>query len=378
MRVLVVTVVHDPQDARIRHRQMRSLLDVGHDVTFAAPFRAYDRSPPDGVRGVDLPRAVGRRRLAALRAARTVLRRERDRHDLVLLHDPELLLALPGVRGLPPVVWDVHEDTAAAVEMKQWVPRPLRHSASWAVLRAERLAERHVHLTLAEYGYVDRFAREHPVVPNTVPVPVAEPPAPGRERVVYLGRITLERGGLDMIALARALPPGVRLELVGPADPDVRPAIEAAAAAGDLRWHGFVPNDVALGVLQEAAVGLSLLHDQPNYAHSRGTKLMEYMANGVPVVTTPNPAAAELVERYDAGLVVPFNDPDAVVAAVRRLVEDDGLRESLGRGGRTAAVADLDWRVAGAAFVAQLERWATPPPHPTSPPTPHPTPHLPH
>jgi len=361
VRVLVVTVVHDPQDARIRHRQMRSLLDAGHAVTFAAPFSAYDRTPPDGVRGIDLPRAMGRRRLAALRAARATLRRERGRQDLVLLHDPELLLAVPGVRGLPTVVWDVHEDTAAAIAMKHWIPEVLRRSASWSVTATERLAERHLRLTLAEDGYVQRFHRRHPVVPNTVPVPVAAPPPPGRDRVVYLGRITRERGALDMVALARSLPPGVRLELVGPADADVRPAIEEAAASGALRWHGFVPNDVALGILQGAAVGLSLLHDQPNYAHSRGTKLMEYMANGVPVVTTPNPAAAELIERYDAGLVVPFADPDAVAAAVRRLVEEDELRESLGRNGRAAAVADLDWRVAGAAFVAQLERWAVRP-----------------
>ena len=76
MRVLVVTVVHDPQDARIRHRELRSIQDTGHDVTFAAPFTAYGRTAPDGVTMIDLPRAVGRRRLAAVRAARAVIRRE--------------------------------------------------------------------------------------------------------------------------------------------------------------------------------------------------------------------------------------------------------------------------------------------------------------
>lgn len=358
MRVLVVTVVHDPQDARIRHREMRSLLDAGHTVTFAAPFTAYGRTAPEGVRAVDLPRAVGRRRAAALVAARSALHRERGRHDIVLLHDPELLVVLPTLRGTPPVVWDVHEDTAAAISMKQWVPGPLRRAASWAVLRAEALAERHLHLILAEYGYDQRFARRHPVVPNTVPVPDADPPPPGDDRVVYLGRITRQRGGLEMVALAHSLPAGVRLELVGPADPDVRAAVQAAADAKVLRWHGFVPNDVALGLLQGAAAGLSLLHDEPNYAHSRFTKLMEYMANGVPVVTTANPAAAEMVREYDAGLVVPFDDPAAVVAAVRRLVADRDLRERLGRNGRAAAVAHLDWRVSSVAFVAQLERWA--------------------
>lgn len=358
MRVLVVTVVHDPQDARIRHRQMRSLLEAGHEVTFAAPFGAYGRTAPDGVRPVELPRAVGRRRAGAVLAARRMLRREGPRHDLVLLHDPELLLTLPGTRGLPPVVWDVHEDTAAAVSMKQWVPAPLRRGAAWAVLRVEALAERHLHLTLAEYGYDARFARRHPVVPNTVPVPEADPPPPGADRVVYLGRITRQRGGLEMVELARRLPPGVRLELVGPADADVRAAVQAAADSGLLRWHGFVPNDVALGLLQGATAGLSLLHDEPNYAHSRFTKLMEYMANGVPVVTTANPAAAQMVRDYDAGLVVPFDDPAAVAAAVQRLVDDRDLRERLGRNGRAAAVAHLDWQVSSVAFVNQLQEWA--------------------
>jgi len=358
VRVLVVTVVHDPQDARIRHRQMRSLLDAGHDVTFAAPFTAYGRTAPEGVRAIDLPRAVGRRRLAAVLAARQMIRRERGRHDIVLLHDPELLLTLPGARGLPPVVWDVHEDTAAAVNMKQWIPKPLRQMASRAVLGVERLAERHLHLMLAEYGYDARFARRHPVVPNTVPVPADDPPPPGDDRVVYLGRITRQRGGLEMVALAGALPPGVRLELVGPADPDVRSAVQGAADADLLRWHGFVPNDVALGLLRGAAVGLSLLHDEPNYAHSRFTKLMEYMANGVPVVTTANPAAAQMVREYDAGLVMPFDDPAAVADAVRTLVEDRALRERLGRNGRRAAVANLDWKVSADKFVRQLEAWA--------------------
>lgn len=358
MRVLVVTVVHDPQDARIRHRQMRSLLDAGHRVTFAAPFTAYSRNAPDGVREIDLPRAVGRRRLAAVLAARRVLRRERGGHDLVLLHDPELLLALPGLRALPPVVWDVHEDTAAAVSMKQWVPPPLRRVAAWSVLRAEALAERHLHLMLAEYGYDQRFARRHPVVPNTVPVRADDPPPPGDDRVVYLGRITRQRGALEMLALAHRLPPSVRLDLVGPADPDVRAPVQAAADAGQVSWRGFVPNDEALGLLRGAAAGLSLLHDEPNYAHSRFTKLMEYMAGGVPVVTTANAAAAQMVREYDAGLVVPFDDVAAVAAAVQRLVDDRELRERLGRNGRAAAVAHLDWRVSSTAFVAQLERWA--------------------
>ena len=37
MRVVVCTVVHHPADARIFYRQIRALLDAGHDVTYIAP-----------------------------------------------------------------------------------------------------------------------------------------------------------------------------------------------------------------------------------------------------------------------------------------------------------------------------------------------------
>jgi hypothetical protein len=131
-RALVVTVVHHPGDARIRHREISALLDAGWQVTYAAPFSGYGVDPPDGLDGlvtVDVPRATGRRRFAALRGARALLRVRAPGHDVVLLHDPELLLTLPGL-NLPPVVWDVHEDTAAAVTLKPWLPGPLRSPAA--------------------------------------------------------------------------------------------------------------------------------------------------------------------------------------------------------------------------------------------------------
>ncbi|HET6190029.1 MAG TPA: glycosyltransferase, partial [Trebonia sp.] len=109
MRVLVCTVVHHPADARIYYRQIRALLDAGHDVTYIAPF---DSSfCPSDVTAVTIPRAVGRHRATALRAARLELRRNAPAADIILIHDPELLLVLPPRRSRPPVVWDVHEDT---------------------------------------------------------------------------------------------------------------------------------------------------------------------------------------------------------------------------------------------------------------------------
>ncbi|MEU3250630.1 glycosyltransferase [Streptomyces sp. NPDC006997] len=364
MRILVVTVVHHPEDARILHREIAALTERGHHIVYAAPFAAREVAPRPGVEGVDLPRAVGRERRAALRAARALLTERGPEADVVLLHDPELLLALPGTlrrwrrAGRAPVtVWDVHEDTAAALTMKRWLPAALRPPLRVAVRAAERLAERRVRLLLAEDAYRARFRGDHPVVPNLPLVPPAAPEPPGTGRAVYLGHLSRARGALDLIETARLLRPEVRVEVIGAADPDVREALAAADRAGVLRWHGYLPNDRALALLRGALAGLSLLHDQPNYRHSRPTKVVEYMAHGVPVVTTPNPLAAALVTRHRCGLVVPYEDPAAVAAAVRRLRTDPGLRlDSAGRG-RAAAVAELDWTERAAEFADALEGW---------------------
>ncbi|MFJ4470899.1 glycosyltransferase [Streptomyces sp. NPDC089424] len=365
MRILVVTVVHHPEDARILHRQITALAERGHRIVYAAPFGARGVQPRPGVEGVDLPRAAGRERRAALRAARALLVERGPDADVVLLHDPELLLALPGTmrrwrRGgrAPVTVWDVHEDTAAALTMKRWVPTALRPPLKLAVRAAERLAERHVRLLLAEDAYRERFRRLHPVVPNLTAVPAAPPEPPGADRVVYLGHLSRARGALDLIETARLLAPDVRVDAIGAADVDVRGALTEADREGVLDWHGYLPNDRALALLSGATAGLSLLHDQPNYRHSRPTKVVEYMAHGVPVVTTPNPLAAALVKRHRCGLVVPYGDPAAAAEAVRRLRTDARLRLDAAARGRAAALAELDWAERAAEFTDVLETWA--------------------
>jgi hypothetical protein len=95
-----------------------------------------------------------------------------QQHDVVVVHDPELLLAAAGL-GLRNLIWDVHEDPAAALAVKAWMPTALRRPVAAGWRRAESLVEKRHFLLLAEHAYQQRFRRSHPVVPNSVPVPSA-------------------------------------------------------------------------------------------------------------------------------------------------------------------------------------------------------------
>jgi glycosyltransferase involved in cell wall biosynthesis len=358
LNVLVCTIVHNPHDTRILHRQIRAMLDAGYSVTYAAPFRACDATPWSELTAVDVPRAVGRNRLGALRAARAVLRRYGASADVVILHDPELLLALPGLRLPGAVVWDVHEDTAAALVAKPWLPSALRPVARAGVRFAERLAERSLRLMLADEGYRARFGRSHPVVPNTTFVPsVVEPP--GDSRVVYVGHLAKARGVATIVETARKLAgSGISVDIVGAGDAYAREALSAAAVEGVLNWHGFVPFDQAMRLLDGSLAGLALLRDLPNFRPSTPTKVIEYMAHGVPVISTPLPLAKALVDQHECGVLVPFDDPVATADAILRLRDNAEERAEMGRRGHEAARELYHWPNAARAFLAELERWA--------------------
>lgn len=362
MRVLVITVAHPPADARILFREIGALTAQGATVTYAAPFGAFGATPPEHLRTIDMPRSQGSplQRIPALWAAARMVWTERARQDLVLVHDPEIIPALavarlPG-RRRPVAVWDVHEDVPAQVQMLK-LPRVFKAPIALTIHAAELLAEGMFKLLLAEYSYQDRFRQPHPVVPNSTPMPPGGPwPADEAPRVVYLGALTWHRGAAELIETAE-LVPEVRFQIIGNAKADVEEALlEAAERLPNLEYLGFVPNAAALKLLPGALAGLSMLRNNPNHAHSQPTKLMEYMAYAVPVITTPNPASRTLVEDADAGVVIDFGDAHAAAAAIRRLHADRAERERLSGNAYRAAAAN-DWNKDGVAFVGQLESW---------------------
>ncbi|SDH78001.1 Glycosyltransferase involved in cell wall bisynthesis [Nonomuraea jiangxiensis] len=298
------------------HRQIRALLDAGHEVTYVAPFTFYNVTPVMGLTAVDVAHH------APFGRARAALRRGLRDADLLIVHDHRLLRALPYRR--PPVVWDVRE---------QVTPRRLAHAT-----------RRHRLISPAD-------------VPEATLVSPSPPP-PGDTRVVHIGRLSAERGVTELIGLAeRLVPHGVRMDLIGAAAPDVRPLLRDAQRVGLLDWFGYVPLRHALRMAEGALAGLSLAADTVRTAP---TKIMDYMGRGLPVITTPQGAA--LVERAGCGLVVP-QDVDAVLNAVLDLKEDAARRAQLGALGHAEARLHHHWPDHAAAFVSRAESWAGIPAH---------------
>ena len=67
--------------------------------------------------------------------------------------------------------------------------------------------------------------------------------------------------------------------------------------------------------------------------------IMEAMMSGLPVVTTATCGMKDVIADGRTGLLVPVRRPDAVAAAVGRVLADAALRERLGRAAAAEAAA---------------------------------------
>jgi glycosyltransferase involved in cell wall biosynthesis len=358
MRVLVMTVVHHPQDARIYFREISALLSHGHQVSYAAAFDSFPISQLDSrIETITIPRASGKNRIRALLAVRKLLRTRSIDFDLVLIHDPELLLVASSSKT--PVVWDVHEDTAAAISAKAWLPALFKRPAARFIKKLELRAEQQHHLLLAEAEYQFRFMKPHPIIPNTTLVPDYVGAAPTKS-VVYLGNITTLRGGQTLLSVGKKLKPhGISLELIGGCpETELAAQLNQAVSAGDLIWHGFVPNETAKQLLPGKLAGLSLLQNHPNYQVSQPTKIYEYLAAGIPVISTALPHAKKLINAAGAGVIVDFDNAAQVVAEILNLANDSVAWRRFSESGHRYVQQNHNWSVDQEKFVSALEDFA--------------------
>jgi glycosyltransferase involved in cell wall biosynthesis len=80
------------------------------------------------------------------------------------------------------------------------------------------------------------------------------------------------------------------------------------------------------------------------------------MAAAVPVVTTEEGFAAEIVSSEGLGIVVPPSDREAVVAAVRRLLRDDEFHASCVRNIERVRPR-FAWEVVARPLVEAIQQW---------------------
>jgi glycosyltransferase involved in cell wall biosynthesis len=154
----------------------------------------------------------------------------------------------------------------------------------------------------------------------------------GRRVVLYLGRIAQSRKSdflLDVAAELRAAMPDTLLVIAGDAPSSdemawMRREIAQRGLDDHVLLTGWLPQRTALGYAVRAEVGLSPIPRGALFDVSSPTKLVEYLALGIPSVANDIPDQALVIEQSGAGLCVPMTAP-AFAAATLALLNDGDL-----------------------------------------------------
>lgn len=317
--VLVVTTVHWPDDTRIRERLIRSLSGA-----FEVEYASREPGPSDnsGLHWISLSGPRARRWFQALAVCM------RRGWDVLVIHDPELIPigVISRLAKRRPVVLDVHEDFPATAMTRDWVPEAMRKPLAFVARWVLRAAEMVMDVTLAEDGYRHLFRNEHPVFPNYPDTSHYPAPTHGESSILYLGDVTVERGAMTAAKASREL--GLPLVFVGRVSEALRSRLEDVDG-GRIHFVGRVSNPKALDLARREGVGISPLHDSPNYRHSAPTKILEYLALGLPVVASDLPGTRQLVDGLDAVELVAPGDADELAHAIERSLNPETRKRAV-------------------------------------------------
>jgi glycosyltransferase involved in cell wall biosynthesis len=215
-----------------------------------------------------------------------------------------------------------------------------RHAA--LVISTSRLEQRDV----LDSG-VDPARAE--VRPNGFPTAAAGEPGDGGLRstlgigtapvALYVGRVAAGKGIEFLIECARALPE-LHVVLAGPDDGHgvgrvVEDAASAAETRGRIHWLGR--HEAPQTLYPEADVFVLA-----SAGESFGNSAAEAAAAGTPIVVSDRCGIAELLDRHNAALVVPY-DRAAVTDAIARVLDDQALAARIGAAARKVA-RELSWQ----------------------------------
>ena len=319
MKVVVLTTSYprsaDDAAGRFVAGAVEHLRARGVDVEVVSPlsFRHFGIAYEEGVTG-----NLRRRPWLALALplllvsfARAARRAARDAH---LVHAHWLPAGAVALATGRPVVLTVHGTDVELARRARPLARAILRRMSVVLAVSTALAE-----DARRLG-----AHEARVVPNGVELPPEGTAEAEPRYVLFAGRLSREKGILELVEAARGL------DLVVAGDGPLRGRVPQA--------RGWLPRAELERLYAGAAVVAC-----PSRREGFGLACAEAMAHGRPVVASAVGGLRDLVVDGETGLLVPPGDVAALRHALERLLADAPLRRRLGTAARERVRACCSW-----------------------------------
>lgn len=173
--------------------------------------------------------------------------------------------------------------------------------------------------------------------------------------LIYLG--TLDRPRrieilFEMVAIVKLQFPNVLLILVGDTNEEahrcwLKMKASEAGIGNNLLWTGWLSMYEGWRYVRTAVVGLSPFPRGYLLDSASPTKVLEYLALGIPVVCNDNPDQERIIRESDAGICVPYSAEDFANAVIKMLCLDKNARDEMGMRGKDYVENFRDYQIIG-------------------------------
>lgn len=351
-----LTSVHSALDARIFHKECRSLARAGFEVTIIGPHSA------DMVEDHVRVKSIRQDRSRLVRMTRTVWRVYREakkqQADIYHFHDPELIpIGLLLRAGGKDVIYDIHEDVPKDILSKHYLPSWTRRLIAGTIGMLENSVAKYFSaLVTVTPSIADRFRplNRHTIIvfnyPDQTEIASAQESRPWdlrRQSVAYVGSITAQRAIHEMVSAMSLLPPALSatLELAGWESPEnlCRDELSGHTGWARVHHHGLLDQPNTIRLLRGVRAGLVLFHPEPNHLESMPQKIFEYMGAGLPVIASDFPLWRRILGDANCAIFVDPLAPRQIAEAIEYILDHPAEAEAMGRRGQVAMLNLYNW-----------------------------------
>jgi glycosyltransferase involved in cell wall biosynthesis len=171
------------------------------------------------------------------------------------------------------------------------------------------------------------------VLPNFVPFSATPPDNSDKPSLIFLGRLTQEKGVFDLFQAVAKLTeqhPELMVRLGGEGDrSEVDPILQDLNITQHIQLEGWVDGDKKAQLLKSG--GIFVL---PSYVEGLPMGILEAMSAGLPVVATRVGGVPDIIEHDVNGLLVEPGDVADLALQLDRLLSDTTLRNRLALSGQ--------------------------------------------
>lgn len=348
-----LTSVHIPFDTRIFHKECKTLYKAGYRVHLVCVHNKDEIIDNVYIHALSEHKGIFKRILTIVELYRKALHIDAQVYHF---HDPELiftglLLKLKGKN----VIYDVHEDYFKSFAVKKFIVPLLRKPTAWLFKNIENFTARFFYAVIvANPPQTEKFKRINKntiLIQNFVNIDEfsIENYAPWESRlnaVFYLGNIVINRGLNEMITaieLARKKVPA-ELYLAGKFSPNnLENEIKKKSGDKYVNYVGFLSRKELVELIDKMKIGIAVLRPVGQYMDSYPTKIFEYMAAGLPVITSDFPLYRDIFEPLHCCIFVDPLNPQEIADAIVYLLKNPEKAETMGKRGREAVESSYRW-----------------------------------